>query len=77
MHSTPCVTDWAGLFYVISQLKHYQKKEQDICPEFPTLWVIVSPSDYCHNSLIVLCLTIQIIYLLLPVCFKSLLRRER
>lgn len=49
------------------ELKHSQKKEQDICPELPILWVILSPSDYCHNSLIVLWVTIQIIHLLLPV----------
>lgn len=77
MHSSSLCDSVVRALYRTSELQHSQKKEQDICPEFPTLWVIISPSDDWHVSLIVLCLTIQIIHLLLPDCFKSLFRRER
>lgn len=44
-------------------------------------WVSHTAGDclyfYWHNSLIVLWLAIQIIHLLLPVCFKTLPRREK
>lgn len=51
------MTEGAGYSYRTCDLKHSQKENQDIYPEFSMLWVIVFPSDYWHNSLVVLWVT--------------------